>query len=115
MTITSDATVEVPRSEYESLKAEHERAYGRYGDFTDDEIDTIIELKSQAAVNQWITKVGRAQIESDLEITRQTAERNRVDGVRAMSAQVNLRQVMLEETEMRPVPEPDADMEALLR
>lgn len=115
MTITSDATVEVPRSEYERLKSEHERAYGRYGDFTDDEIDTIIELKSQAAVNQWITKVGRAQIESDLEITRQTAERNRVDAVRAMSAQVNLRQIMLEETEMRPVPEPDADMEALLR
>lgn len=115
MTTTSDAAVEVPRSEYERLKAEHERAYGRYGDFTDDEIDTIIELKSQAAVNQWITKVGRARIEADLEMTRQAAERDRVDAARAMGAQVDLRRVMLEETEMRPVPEPDADMEALLR
>lgn len=90
-------------------------AHAKYGDMTDDQIDTLIDIRVQQGVNKWIIDIGRVQLETIINVNDAKARAAMAEANEVTKSARELRRVMLEYTQAKPVPEPDADMEALLK
>lgn len=107
--------VEVDETEYERMKAAYDAAHERYGGYTDEQVDQLIDLKVRQQVSRWEQEIGAARLQEQALIARERAERAQRDAEAAARAFVDLRQVMLEDSVSAPIIETDEQMEALIK
>lgn len=108
-------TVEVDDTEYGRMKAAYDAAHGKYGDYTDDQIDQLIDLKVRSQVSEWEQKIGAAKLQEQIQLTRERAAQANRDAEAACRTYVELRQVVLEDSVSAPVVESDEEMERLIK
>ena len=106
-------TVQVTEEKYEKMKTAYDAAYGKYGDYTDEQIDQLIDLKVRQQVSEWEREIGSAKLQEQVQSAR--AERDNRDAEAASKTYVELRRIMLEDSVSAPVIETDEDMEKLIK
>lgn len=108
-------TMEVDETEYRKMKAAYDAAHEKYGDYDDEQIDQLIDLKVRRQVSEWEQKIGAAKLQEQVRLARERAERADQDAETASKTYAELRQVMLEDSVSAPVIDTDADMERLIK
>lgn len=108
-------TVTVDDAEYDRMKAAYDAAHGKYGDYTDDQIDQLIDLKVRSRVSEWEREIGAAKLQEQIRLSREHAAQANRDAEAASGTYVELRQVMLEDSVSAPVVESDEEMEKLIK
>lgn len=108
-------TMEVDETEYRKMKAAYDAAHEKYGDYNDEQIDQLIDLKVRRQVSEWEQKIGAAKLQEQVRLARERAEQANRDAETASRTYVELRQVMLEDSVSAPVIDTDADMEKLIK
>lgn len=108
-------TVTVDDVEYDRMKAAYDAAHGKYGDYDDDQIDQLIDLKVRSQVSEWEQRIGAAKLQEQIQLARERAEQANRDAEAASRTYVELRQVMLEDSVSAPVVESDEEMELLIK
>lgn len=107
--------VTVDDVEYDRMKAAYDAAHGKYGDYDDDQIDRLIDLKVRSQVTEWEQRIGAAKLQEQIQAARERAEQANRDAEAAAGTYVELRQVMLEDSVSAPVVESDEEMELLIK
>lgn len=108
-------TVTVDDVEYDRMKAAYDAAHGKYGGYTDDQIDQLIDLKVRSQVSEWEREIGAAKLQEQIRMARERAAQADRDAEAASRTYVELRQVMLEDSVSAPVVESDNEMEKLIK
>lgn len=108
-------TVTVDDTEYDRMKAAYDAAHGKYGDYDDDQIDRLIDLKVRSQVSEWEQRIGAAKLQEQIQLARERAAQANRDAEAASVAYIDLRQVMLEDSVSAPVVESDEEMERLIK
>lgn len=108
-------TMEVDETEYRKMKAAYDAAHEKYGDYDDEQIDQLIDLKVRRQVADWEQRIGAAKLQEQARLARETAEQANRDAEAASRTYVELRRIMLEDSVAAPVIETDADMEKLIK
>lgn len=108
-------TIQVTEAEYEKMKTAYDAAYEKYGDYTDEQIDQLIDLKVRQQVSEWERKIGSAKLQEQAQSARERAERDNRDAEAASKTYVELRRIMLEDSVSAPVIDTDEDMEKLIK
>lgn len=108
-------TVTVDDVEYDRMKAAYDAAHGKYGDYSDDQIDQLIDLKVRSRVSEWENRIGAAKLQNEIQLARERAAQAGRDAEAAAATCVELRQVMLEDSVSAPVVESDEEMERLIK
>lgn len=107
--------VTVDNVEYDRMKAAYDEAHGKYGDYTDDQIDQLIDLKVRSQVSEWERRIGAAKLQEQIQLSHERAAQANRDAETACGTYVELRQVMLEDSVSAPVVESDEEMELLIK
>lgn len=107
--------VTVDDAEYDRLKAAYDAAHGKYGDYDDDQIDQLIDLKVRSQVSEWERRIGAAKLQEQIRLARESAAQAGRDAEAASRTCIELRQVMLEDSVSAPVVESDEEMEQLIK
>lgn len=107
--------VTVDDSEYARMKAAYDAAHGKYGDYDDEQIDQLIDLKVRSQVSEWEQRIGAAKLQEQIQMARERAAQANRDAEAAAGTYVELRQVMLEDSVSAPVVETDEEMELLIK
>lgn len=107
--------VTVDDVEYDRMKAAYDAAHGKYGDYDDDQIDQLIDLKVRSQVSEWEQRIGAANLQEQIQLARERAAQANRDAEAAARTYVELRQVMLEDSVSAPVVESDEEMELLIK
>lgn len=107
--------VTVDDVEYDRMKAAYDKAHGKYGDYNDDQIDQLIDLKVRSQVSEWEQRIGAAKLQEQIQSSRERATQANRDAEAASRTYVELRQVMLEDSVSAPVVESDEEMELLIK
>lgn len=108
-------TMEIDETEYEKMKAAYDAAHEKYGDYNDEQIDQLIDLKVRRQVADWEQKIGAAKLQEQARLARETAKQANQDAEAASKTYVELRQIMLEDSMAAPVIETDEAMEKLIK
>lgn len=108
-------TIEVDETEYKKMKAAYDAAHEKYGDYNDEQIDQLIDLKVRRQVADWEQKIGAAKLQEQARLARETAKQANQDAETASKTYIELRQIMLEDSVSAPVITTDADMEKLIK
>lgn len=108
-------TVTVDDVEYDRMKAAYDAAHEKYGDYDDDQIDQLIDLKVRSQVSEWEQRIGAAKLQEQIRLARERAIQADRDAEAASETYVELRQVMLEDSVSAPVVESDEEMERLIK
>ena len=108
-------TVQVDETEYEKMKAAYDAAHGKYGDYSDEQIDQLIDLQVRRQVSAWEQEIGAAKLQEQVQLARERAKQAGLDVEAASKTYVELRQIMLEDSISAPVIDTDADMEKLIK
>lgn len=108
-------TVEVDEMEYEKMKTTYDAAHEKYGDYNDDQIDQLIDLKVRQQISEWEQKIGAAKLQEEVRLARERAESANRDAEAASKTYIELRQIMLEDSISAPVIDTDAAMEKLIK
>lgn len=106
--------VTISKSEYARLQSENAQLHIAYGDYTDDQIDIIIENKVARETAEWLNKIGLADLEDRIRIGKKQAENAQMAFEEACKSKIELRQTMLETIAALPTAT-DEEMEKLLR
>lgn len=106
--------MEIDTSHYMELQKLWKEQHQKYDGKTDDEIDQLIDIQVKTAINQWIQKIGLAQIESAIRESKIREKQYKLEEEELSKQFVKLREVALEETESVPTPT-DEEMERLIR
>ena len=106
--------ITVSRDEYERMKRENASLHVVYGDYTDEQIDMIIDNKVARETADWLTKIGLADMEDRIRIAKKQSEDAQMKFEDACKAKVELRQTMLETIVSLPTAT-DEEMEKLIR
>lgn len=107
--------VTVDDVEYDRMKAAYDAAHGKYGDYNDDQIDQLIDLKVRSQVSEWEQQIGAAKLQEQIQLARERAAQANRDAEAASRTYVELRQVMIEDSVSAPVVETDEEMELLIK
>lgn len=107
--------VTVDDVEYDRMKAAYDAAHGKYGDYDDEQIDQLIDLKVRSQVSEWEQRIGAAKLQEQIQSARERAAQANRDAEAASETYVELRKVMLEDSVSAPVVESDAEMELLIK
>lgn len=107
--------VTVDDVEYDRMKAAYDAAHGKYGDYNDEQIDQLIDLKVRSQVTEWEQRIGAAKLQEQIRSARERAAQAGRDAEAASRTYVELRQVMLEDSVSAPVIETDEEMELLIK
>lgn len=107
--------MEVDEKEYEKMKAAYDAAHEKYGDYTDEQIDQLIDLQVRRRVSEWEQEIGAAKLQEQVRLARDRAEQANRDANAASKTYVDLRRIMLEDSVSAPVIATDADMEKLIK
>lgn len=107
--------VTVDDIEYDRMKAAYDAAHGKYGDYNDDQIDQLIDLKVRSQVSEWERRFGAAKLQEQIQLARERATQANLDAKAACETYIDLRQVMLEDSVSAPVVESDEEMELLIK
>lgn len=108
-------TMEVDEAEYKKMKAAYDAAHEKYGDYNDEQIDQLIDLKVRRQVSDWEQKIGALKLQEQARLARENAKQADRDAEAASKTYVELRQIMLEDSMAAPVIETDEDMEKLIK
>lgn len=106
--------VTMDEAEYAKMKAAYDAAHERYGDYTDEQIDQLIDLKIRREVSEWEQRIGAAKLQEEVRTARECAELAGRDVEAASKTYAELRRIMLEDSVSAPVIETDEDMERLI-
>lgn len=107
--------VTVSEIEYEKMKAAYDEAHGKYGNYNDEQIDQLIDLKVRSQVSEWETRIGAAKLQEQIRLSRERAAQANRDAEAASKTYVELRQAILEDSVSAPVVESDENMEKLIK
>ena len=108
-------SVTVDDIEYNRMKTAYDAAHEKYGDYNDDQIDQLIDLKVRSQVSEWEQRIGAAKLQEQIQLARERAAQANRDAEAAARTYVELRQVMLEDSASAPVVETDEEMELLIK
>nr|DAG34269.1 MAG TPA: hypothetical protein [Bacteriophage sp.] len=108
-------TVTVDDVEYDRMKAAYDAAHEKYGDYDDEQIDQLIDLKVRSQVSEWEQRIGAAKLQEQIQLARERAAQANRDAEAASRTYVELRQVILEDSVSAPVIETDEEMEKLIK
>jgi hypothetical protein len=108
-------TVTVDDVEYDRMKAAYDAAHRKYGDYDDDQIDQLIDLKVRSQVSEWENHIGAAKLQEQIQLARERAAQAGRDAEAASETYVELRRIMLEDSVSAPVVESDEEMERLIK
>lgn len=106
--------VTMDEAEYAKLKAAYDAAHEKYGDYSDEQIEQLIDLKVRRGISEWERQIGAAQLQEQVQSARECAERAGRDVEAASETYAELRRIMLEDSVSAPVIETDEDMERLI-
>lgn len=107
--------MEIDETEYRKMKAAYDATHGKYGGYTDEQIDQLIDLQVRRQVSAWEQEIGAAKLQEQVQLARERAAQANRDVEAASKTYVELRQVMLEDSVSAPVITTDADMESLIK
>lgn len=113
--MTTVDTVNVSQEAYDKYKAAWDDRHAKYGDYDDDQIDKIIDMRVQQRVSEWEQKIGAVTLQSEIQRIHELQKQAKINMDNVLTQGVELRSVMLEDSVSLPVPEPDMSMEALIR
>lgn len=106
--------VTMDEAEYAKMKAAYDAAHEKYGNYNDEQIDQLIDLKVRRGISEWEQRIGAAKLQEQVLAARECAERAGHDVEAASETYAELRRVMLEDSVSAPVIETDEDMERLI-
>lgn len=106
--------MEIDTSRYMELQKLWKEQHQKYDGKTDDEIDQLIDIQVKTAINQWIQKIGLAQIDAAILESKEKEKQLKMEAEELSKQFVKLREVALEEIESVPIPT-DEEMEKLIR
>lgn len=86
----------------------------KYADYSDEQLDLLIDLKVQRAINEWQTKIGMANLDANIIYARERAVKAKLDADTVSEPSTALRELMLEDIAMIPVVASDEEMEVLI-
>lgn len=107
--------VTVDDIEYDRMKAAYNATHGKYGDYDDNQIDQLIDLKVRSQVSEWEQRIGAAKLQEQIQLARERAAQSNLEAKAAYEAYIDLRQVMLEDSVSAPVVETNEEMERLIK
>lgn len=106
--------MEINTSRYMELEKLWKEQHQKYDGKTDEEIDQLIDIQTKIAVNEWLQRIGLAQINTSILIAKEKEKQNKIEQEKLSKQFVKLREVALEEIESVPTPT-DEEMEKLIR
>lgn len=106
--------MEIDTSRYMELQKLWKEQHQKYDGKTDDEIDQLIDIQVKTVINQWIQKIGLAQIESAIKESKIREKQYKLEEEELSKQFIKLREVALEEIESVPTPT-DEEMEKMIR
>lgn len=107
--------MQVDETEYRKMKAAYDATHEKYGDYTDEQIDQLIDLQVRRQVSAWEQEIGAAKLQEQVQLARERAKQANLDVEAASRTYAELRQIMLEDSTSAPVIDTDADMERLIK
>lgn len=106
--------MEIDTSRYMELQKLWKEQHQKYDGKTDDEIDQLIDIQVKTAINQWIQRIGLAQIDAAILESKEKEKQLNMEAEELSKQFVKLREVALEEIESVPTPT-NEEMEKLIR
>lgn len=97
-----------------TLTPDEANARQRYLRYNDDDIDNIINIVVRGREASWLNRIGAAKLNDGITIAQEQAKQARMKFEQSCTAQVKLREVMLNTTlEAEPITDP-ADARAIV-
>lgn len=106
--------MEIDTSRYMELQKLWKEQHQKYDGKTDDEIDQLIDIQAKTVINQWIQKIGLAQIDAAILESKEKEKQLNLEAEQLSKQFIRLREVAFEEIESVPTPT-DEEMEKLIR
>lgn len=106
--------MEIDTSRYMELQKLWKEQHQKYDGKTDDEIDQLIDIQVKTSINEWIQKIGLAQIDAAIVESKLKEKQFKLEQEELSKKFIKLREVALEEIESVPTPA-DEEMEKLIR
>lgn len=106
--------MEIDTSRYMELQKLWKEQHQKYDGKTDDEIDQLIDIQVKTSINEWIQKIGLAQIDAAIVESKLKEKQFKLEQEELSKKFIKLREVALEEIESAPTPA-DEEMEKLIR
>lgn len=111
----SDEQVTVSKDEYEKYKKTYDSLHSKYGDYDDEDIDNIIDMRVRQEVAKWESEIAQAQLDAAILENKQKDKQLNLDLHEACQKLVNLRETVLNDSVSIPIVMSEDEILALFR